>query len=45
MKYTIKQVADMSGISTRTLRYYDQIDLLKPAEHSDSDTVSMKTRN
>lgn len=36
MKYTIKQVADMSGISTRTLRYYDQIDLLKPAEHSDS---------
>ncbi|WP_368652525.1 MerR family transcriptional regulator [Ornithinibacillus sp. 4-3] len=36
MKYSIKQVADMSGISTRTLRYYDQIDLLKPAEFSDS---------
>lgn len=36
MKYTVKQVADMSGISTRTLRYYDQIGLLKPAEHSDS---------
>ncbi|WP_040983119.1 MerR family transcriptional regulator [Oceanobacillus jeddahense] len=36
MKYTVKQVADMSGISTRTLRYYDQIDLLKPAKHSDS---------
>ncbi|GGP13001.1 MerR family transcriptional regulator [Oceanobacillus neutriphilus] len=36
MKYSIKQVADMSGISTRTLRYYDQIDLLKPAELSDS---------
>lgn len=36
MKYTIKQVAEMSGISTRTLRYYDQIDLLKPAAHTDS---------
>ncbi|WP_152655928.1 MerR family transcriptional regulator [Oceanobacillus sp. CFH 90083] len=36
MRYSIKQVADMSGISTRTLRYYDQIDLLKPAKLSDS---------
>ncbi len=36
MKYSIKQVADISGISTRTLRYYDQIDLLKPAGLSDS---------
>lgn len=31
MSYTIKQVAELSGISTRTLRYYDQIGLLKPA--------------
>ncbi|WP_080875670.1 MerR family transcriptional regulator [Oceanobacillus timonensis] len=36
MKYPIKQVADMSNISTRTLRYYDQIDLLKPASYSDA---------
>jgi DNA-binding transcriptional MerR regulator len=30
--YTIKQIADMAGVTTRTIRYYDQIDLLKPAE-------------
>ena len=30
MEYTIKQLANLSGISTRTLRYYDEIDLLKP---------------
>ncbi len=36
IKYTIKQVADMSGISTRTLRYYDQIGLLNPSEHTDT---------
>jgi len=34
MKYTIKQVADMANVSTRTLRYYDQIALLKPASTS-----------
>lgn len=32
MKYTIKKLAELAGISTRTLRYYDQIDLLKPNE-------------
>jgi DNA-binding transcriptional MerR regulator len=31
MPYTIKQVAEFSGLTTRTLRYYDQIGLLKPA--------------
>lgn len=31
MDYTIKKIAELSGISTRTLRYYDEIDLLKPA--------------
>lgn len=30
MNYTIKQLSDLAGVSTRTLRYYDQIDLLKP---------------
>ncbi len=29
--YTVKQVAELSGVSRRTLRYYDQIGLLKPA--------------
>lgn len=28
--YTIKQLASLANVSRRTLRYYDQIDLLKP---------------
>ncbi len=30
MKYTVKQVADLAGVTTRTLHYYDQIGLLRP---------------
>lgn len=30
MKYTVSRLAKISGVSARTLRYYDQIDLLKP---------------
>lgn len=30
MEYTISQLAKLAGISTRTLRYYDKIHLLKP---------------
>ena len=30
MEYTINKVAKISGVSTRTLRYYDEIGLLKP---------------
>ncbi|MGL4739338.1 MAG: MerR family transcriptional regulator [Sarcina sp.] len=30
MEYTIKKLAELAGISTRTLRYYDEINLLKP---------------
>ncbi|WP_342528298.1 MerR family transcriptional regulator [Chryseomicrobium sp. FSL W7-1435] len=33
---TIKQLADISGVTTRTLRHYDEIGLLKPAELSDA---------
>ncbi|MGR3741289.1 MerR family transcriptional regulator [Companilactobacillus sp. DQM5] len=36
MEYTINKVAKLSGISTRTLRYYDEINLLKPARISSS---------
>lgn len=36
MEYTIGQVAEMAGISTRTLRYYDAIGLLRPAKTTDS---------
>ena len=32
MKYTIKKLAEIADVSKRTLRYYDQIDLLKPNE-------------
>lgn len=37
MEYTIKQLADMAGISTRTLRYYDEIGILKPARIPNSE--------
>ena len=30
MEYSIREVAEMTGVSTRTLRYYDEIGLLKP---------------
>ncbi|MCL4560561.1 MAG: MerR family transcriptional regulator [Chloroflexi bacterium] len=30
MDYTVKQLADLAGISPRTLHYYDEIGLLKP---------------
>lgn len=32
MAYTVSQLAKVSGVSGRTLRYYDQIGLLKPAK-------------
>jgi len=31
MEYTIQKLSRMAGVSTRTLRYYDEIGLLKPA--------------
>jgi DNA-binding transcriptional MerR regulator len=31
MAFTVKQVAAMSGVSVRTLHFYDETDLLKPA--------------
>lgn len=31
MQYTVKKVADMAGISVRTLHFYDEIGLLQPA--------------
>ena len=33
---TISQVAELTGISTRTLQYYDEIRLLKPSELTES---------
>ena len=36
MRYTIKEIAGLAGVTTRTLRYYDQIGLLLPAEIGDN---------
>lgn len=36
MEYTIQKLARMAGVSTRTLRYYDEIGLLRPARINSS---------
>jgi DNA-binding transcriptional MerR regulator len=36
MSYTVKKLAKLSGISIRTLRFYDTIGLLKPAYYGDN---------
>jgi DNA-binding transcriptional MerR regulator len=30
--YTVKQLSDLAGVSVRTLHYYDEIELLRPAK-------------
>ena len=36
MRYTVKQLANLAGVSTRTLHYYDEIGLLHPASYGDN---------
>ncbi|HEX7056483.1 MAG TPA: MerR family transcriptional regulator [Bacilli bacterium] len=36
MEYTVQKLGQMAGISTRTLRYYDEIGILKPARINSS---------
>ncbi len=36
MEYTINKLAQLAGLSTRTLRYYDELALLKPSRISTS---------
>lgn len=36
MKYSIRQLSELTGVSARTLRYYDQIDLLRPSETNEA---------
>lgn len=36
MEYTVQKLSRMAGISTRTLRYYDEIGILKPARINSS---------
>ena len=33
---TVKEISDITGISMRTLRYYDEIGLLKPSRKSEA---------
>ncbi|QQZ08948.1 MerR family transcriptional regulator [Heyndrickxia vini] len=36
MEYTVQKLARLAGVSTRTLRYYDEIGILKPARMNTS---------
>lgn len=36
MEYSIKELSNLAGVSARTLRYYDQIGLLKPSRITDA---------
>jgi len=36
MEYTVQKLAQMAGISSRTLRYYDEMGILKPARINSS---------
>lgn len=36
MEYTVQKLGDLAGVSTRTLRYYDEIGILKPARKNSS---------
>jgi len=36
MTYTVKQLADIAGVTTRTLHYYDEIGLLNPVSIEDN---------
>ena len=33
---TVKEISRLTGVSVRTLHYYDEIDLLKPAQITDA---------
>jgi DNA-binding transcriptional MerR regulator len=36
MEYTVQKLASLAGVSTRTLRYYDEVGILKPARINSS---------
>ena len=36
MEYSIKELSQLAGVSTRTLRYYDEIGLLRPSRVTDA---------
>lgn len=38
---SVKEVSQLSGVSVRTLHYYDEIDLLKPSVVAEMVTVTI----
>ena len=40
---TVHEVAKLTGITARTLHYYDEIGLLKPSIITEQNTVSIQT--
>ena len=36
LMYSIRKLSELAGVSARTLRYYDEIGLLKPSEISEA---------
>lgn len=36
LMYSIRELSEIAGVSARTLRYYDQIGLLKPAHTNEA---------
>jgi len=36
MRYTVKQLANLAGVTNRALHYYDEIGLLQPASYGDN---------
>ena len=45
MTYTVKQVAELSGVSVRALHFYDEVGLLKPRTPGRTGIASTKRRN
>lgn len=41
---TVKEISRLTGVSVRTLHYYDEINLLKPTETTDEATDCMTIR-
>ena len=36
MEYTVQELANLAGVTSRTIRYYDEIDLLNPDKYNSS---------
>ena len=41
---TVNEVSKISGVSIRTLQYYDSISLLKPADYTEAGAANYGTK-